>query len=468
MRRALLLLLFCGCLALAQLSVQYNPDSSGTPTGLTIEVKGDSPIAITGMPYSAIETLTSTLPDGTQQPIKADRIYRDSMGRTRSERPQIGRPFTLVEVIDPVAGYRYVLDPENKFAHRMPVHVESRAGNGPRPCYTPLLSRPTALGNGVVATNEPLGASVIEGVSVCGMRTIFTYPAGSMYGNDRPVNTIQEDWTASEDIGFLVLAKNTNPHGALVSALKDVSRGDPDPALFQPPQDWRVVDETGPFTIALPSGPERPHRTSTVIALTGLPYSAEQVTTYGSELADGTRLGRQESTFYYRDAMGRTRQEPSASLSSIDIVDPIAGYRYRLDPTKQIAYRTVVNVKTKPAASATAKAGPTQPPVTSKLKNGVTSVTEDLGAQTIDGFVTSGIRSTKTYPAGTMGGNDRPLTYMNEGWFSPQLQLTVRGQSSDPMSGHAASTLKNIKLAEPAPELFRVPDGYRIVAEPDH
>jgi hypothetical protein len=93
MRRALVLLPFCGCLALAQLSVKYYPDSSGTPTALTIEVRGDPPIAITGMPYAAVDTLTRILPDGTQQPIKADRIYRDSMGRTRSEQKQImGHP----------------------------------------------------------------------------------------------------------------------------------------------------------------------------------------------------------------------------------------------------------------------------------------------------------------------------------------------------------------------------------------
>jgi hypothetical protein len=354
-----------------------------------------------------------------------------------------------------VEGQRYVLDPERKLAHRMPVHVRSRAGNGPHWCYTNSFG-PHTLDNDVITKTETLGSRIIEGVSVCGEKTTLTYPAGSMYGNDKPVNTVREEWTAAEDIGFIILMRSVDPHGTSVSGLKEVSRGEPDPALFRPPQDYRVIDETGPFTVALPPVPERPHRTPTVTALTGLPYSAEAVTEFERQLADGTRLVTHSTTMYYRDAMGRTRQDPQAPLN-IEIVDAVAGYRYRLDVTKQIAYRTAIHVDTKPA-SALALPAATQ-------QRGAASSTEYLGTQTIDGFVTSGTRHTATYAPGTMGGNDRPMTYMNESWYAPQLQIQLRSRSMNPMFGQATSTLKNIKLAEPAPGLFRIPEGYRIVDE---
>jgi hypothetical protein len=120
-------------------------------------------------------------------------------------------------------------------------------------------------------------------------------------------------------------------------------------------------------------------------------------------------------------------------------------------------------VVTKRAASASIKAGSNHPPVVSKLRDGITVLTEDLDSQTIDGFVTSRIRTTATYPPVTMGGNDRAMTYTDEGWFSCQLQVTVRGQWSSPTSGRATSALKSLKLAEPDPALLRVPEGYRIV-----
>ena len=76
-----------------------------------------------------------------------------------------------------------------------------------------------------------------------------------MYGNDKPVKTVTDEWTAAEDIGPFVLRGSTDRNGKLSSALKEVSRGDPDLALFRPPQDYETVDETGPFTLALPRFP---------------------------------------------------------------------------------------------------------------------------------------------------------------------------------------------------------------------
>lgn len=86
-------------------------------------------------------------------------------------------------------------------------------------------------------------------------------------------------------------------------------------------------------------------------SITGRPYSAEQVTDRVQTLADGTRITQTpQTTKLYRDSAGRTRTEhiftPPPGLvmargpSFIQIVDPVAGYRYMLEPRNQTARRS--------------------------------------------------------------------------------------------------------------------------------
>src|SRR5438034_2550392 len=80
--------------------------------------------AATGAPYSA-DTLVEgiqALADGNRIVRKTTgRVYRDSEGRTRREEDAKGR--TAISIVDPVAGFSYSLDPENKVAWRTPIAV---------------------------------------------------------------------------------------------------------------------------------------------------------------------------------------------------------------------------------------------------------------------------------------------------------------------------------------------------------
>ena len=68
-------------------------------------------------------------------------------------------------------------------------------------------------------------------------------------GNDRPLVSTSETWT-SQDLHVPVLSKHNDPRsGESVTKLINISRAEPDPALFQAPSDYSVVDEQGPFTI---------------------------------------------------------------------------------------------------------------------------------------------------------------------------------------------------------------------------
>ena len=163
----------------------------------------------------------------------------------------------------------------------------------------------------------------------------------------------------------------------------------------------------------------------------------------------GTPLGQN-----YRDSMGRTR-------SNVMIVDPVAGYSYRLDTAAHTAHRRSITVKSKPASEAAAPAA--AGPQTTKLPSGVIGVTESLGTKTIDGVVTFGTRTTLTYPPGTMSGNDKTTSTVNESWISPQLGTPLMMLSSGALVPNSTTTLTNIRYSEPDSSLFKVPDGYQII-----
>ncbi|HEY1239091.1 MAG TPA: hypothetical protein VGF16_00985 [Bryobacteraceae bacterium] len=255
-----------------------------------------APPAVQGMPYSAeeIQERQQTLSDGThiQQTMSNRKMYRDAQGRTRTERPMMMRldgqagP-VIVEITDPVAGVQYTLDTQNKVAHRVALQpFPSGGGRGGRlgaaMPVPPLVATATAVAGPTVAainsvpapppppvtgvlgdaltiggrtvgppirpTIEKLGTQVIEGVLAEGQRQTMTIPAGSQ-GNDRDIHVITETWM-SVDLKMAVYHKMSDPRsGDNVTRLTNVSRNDPDAQLFQPPADYQVVDETGPFNI---------------------------------------------------------------------------------------------------------------------------------------------------------------------------------------------------------------------------
>ena len=246
--------------------------------------------AISGAPYSAdqVSEHIQTLNDGThvsQPPPGTLHMYRDSAGRTRTERPFIfgprgqtpGLPL-LVEINDPVAGYQLILDTVNRVAHRsaLPPRPE-RARAAPLTGGVPGGSPTGRIPGGVISSSagtvygpaaagappgfgmrpdvssESLGTQVIEGILVEGRLSKVTHPVGTM-GNDRPIVTTSEDWMSPE-LRVMVLSKSSDPRsGEHTTRLININRAEPDPGLFQVPPDYQIVDETGPFTIKI----ERP------------------------------------------------------------------------------------------------------------------------------------------------------------------------------------------------------------------
>jgi hypothetical protein len=222
-------------------------------------------------------------------------------------------------------------------------------------------------------------------------------------------------------------------------------------------------------------------------AVSGAPYSAEEVTEHVQTLADGTHITQpSRKTMYYRDSLGRTRVERSLSLppgasgpagpNIIEISDPVSGVRYTLDPRSRTAHKLFFQgapplplPPPPPATTATARrlgvqaAGPTVSSTSPDVQAQRPQFShESLGTQTIEGVLAEGSRTTVTYPVGAVG-NDRPITTVSETWTSPELKMVVLSKNSDPRNGDSTTKLINISRLEPDPTLFQIPSDYEII-----
>jgi len=211
-----------------------------------------------GVPYSGerVSENVQTLVDGTKitQATNNEKLWRDSEGRTRTER-QIGAgpisdgksKLVLVEVRDPVAGFLYVLDDLAKVAHRFALTAGPAKRTPAAPETTAAQAPPKPRPQ---ASSEQLGTQTIEGVLAEGVRSTRTIPIGEI-GNDRPINTLNESWF-SRELKETVLSKSSDPRfGEHTTRLTNISRSEPDPSMFTIPSGYSTVDEKDSFTMTL-------------------------------------------------------------------------------------------------------------------------------------------------------------------------------------------------------------------------
>ena len=241
-------------------------DQLHTPVLLLNELEGMGK-AIKGAPYTAnaVTETTQTLADGNRIVNKTTAfLARDSEGRTRREEnfAKVGSLHAnagkAVIINDPVAHAQYMSKPggssgegtvvnlsdlNDKLQH---IRIESRegkatlSGGGGGAVMTRRLG-PGAEGGGdepgaASVKQESLGTQLIEGVSAEGTRVTRTIPAGTI-GNEKPIVITVETWK-SPDLQIVVLSKRTDPRfGETTYKLTDITRGEPDPSLFQVPKD---------------------------------------------------------------------------------------------------------------------------------------------------------------------------------------------------------------------------------------
>jgi hypothetical protein len=197
--------------------------------------------------------------------------------------------------------------------------------------------------------------------------------------------------------------------------------------------------------------------------VTGEPYSAQVAIEHKEVLADGNQIDRTSTTLVCRDGQGRTyREETLSAIGSysasgnppraIFINDPVAGVAYVLDPVHKTARKFVLPSR---------RSGPGNTLIFQRGGSDPNSSTTSLGSKTMEGVLVQGTQFTRTIPAGRIG-NAQPIQIVTTRWFSSELNVNVRTETSDPSRGHTITTLTNINRGEPDPSLFQLPADYTL------
>ena len=205
----------------------FVPPKAGAPFSLTLHTEWKRPMGNGG-------TVTLT---------NARHVMRDSKGRIYQERwglvPKGGKfksAMGLFQVTDPSLHtwfncetttkvcdlYRYHLTAEEKF-------LPPAGSTGPLPNGTGF------------SQHEDLGASNTEGIDTHGYRESTTINAGVM-GNDQPMVTTREFWYSPHLAFNLISIVDIPETGKQTFTAKDISTSEPDPAFFEIPAEYKIVN----------------------------------------------------------------------------------------------------------------------------------------------------------------------------------------------------------------------------------
>jgi hypothetical protein len=217
---------------------------------------------ITGAPYSGEQQNDGVelAPNGSiVRNSWSEFIYRDSLGRTRTDRRMSLDPAysqaRFAQIVDPVEGYEYFVDPVNKVAHRIKIPQVSEASGTEFPTVAELAKASLHYNTLLMpkgsreTSSESLGQRSIGGILARGEQKTYTGEGSSS------IRTETWMWDAMK---LIVLSKRSDTSGNnSVTRLFNWSSAEPDPALFPPLAGYTVVDEERPFKIDIVVPPNR-------------------------------------------------------------------------------------------------------------------------------------------------------------------------------------------------------------------
>jgi hypothetical protein len=222
---------------------------------------------VTDKPYTAVIEVESvqTLESGghLSRDDHFQKVYRDSAGRTRvesySRATQGGDDYGVlmfVSVHDPLAEMTYELNPQDHTAKQYyddrgawPQENPCPVGPGPRlilqTSWTTTSEPKSAFIDGRSTgarrriSFEDLGIQQMEGLEVSGTRKTVTYLPDATESNPQ-FDVVTEQWT-STDLRIPVLTTTNDPRvGESSNRTTNIERSEPDPALFQVPDDYTI------------------------------------------------------------------------------------------------------------------------------------------------------------------------------------------------------------------------------------
>ncbi len=214
----------------------------GPDGGTTYHVDGISVRPLAGQPFSGRSTTewTRTLEDGSSVTTHLfAMVARDSQGRIYRE----GRNFVPANSEHEPKRYRFfIFDPTT--------HTRTLCMVASHSCEVTTYLAPTSFrlrpvgpfddGKRTLA-RESLGNDVMDGINVVGTRETVTISAG-VIGNSQALSITREFWYSPELQVNLAITRKDPREGTQVIRVHEITRSEPDPALFKVPDGYAVHD----------------------------------------------------------------------------------------------------------------------------------------------------------------------------------------------------------------------------------
>lgn len=205
----------------------FIPPKPGAPFNLTLDTEWARPMGNGG---------TFTL-------VNERHIVRDSKGRIYQERwilvPKNGKvksQMNVFQITDPEQHTWYNCEVARKVCEILEYRLTTAQN------YQPAIgsSGPLPNGNGF-RMHEDLGTSTNAGIDTHGYRETVTINEGVM-GNDKPMVSTREFWWSPQLAINLLSIVDEPQSGKQVFTVKEISTSEPEPALFEVPEGYQVVD----------------------------------------------------------------------------------------------------------------------------------------------------------------------------------------------------------------------------------
>jgi hypothetical protein len=214
--------------------------SRGPDGGTQYFVDGISVLPVSGKPFSGRSTTewTRTLADGSVVKTHLFTVVaRDSQGRIHREKHHFvpldsneESKLIQIKISDPITHTRTTCNAATHHCSVISYHA-------------PTSFRPRPVGdfdNGQRSlTRENLGSDSMDGLNVVGTRETVTIDPG-VVGNSKPLVTTREFWYSPDLQVNLSITREDPRDGTETVRVLDVSRSEPDPAMFQLPAGYVV------------------------------------------------------------------------------------------------------------------------------------------------------------------------------------------------------------------------------------
>jgi hypothetical protein len=202
---------------------------------------------IPNAPFSGVVRVERSFvqPDGSVANLKSMRdISRDSRGRihnearamvpvSSTETPRV----TRIHLYDPQTRISTTLDPKQRTFRTMTL-------NHPPATVPPSVRYGSPSDNGLpqneFTKEEDLGVNEMQGLPVHGVREVQTIP-----GENKEIVITDEYWY-SQDLRINMMIKHDDPReGTVTLTVTQVTRTEPDPALFEIPEGFKPARAVG-------------------------------------------------------------------------------------------------------------------------------------------------------------------------------------------------------------------------------